>query len=373
MTEFAQRILAWYEKHARVLPWRLPVRREMRGHPDSYAVWVSEIMLQQTRVEAVIPYFARWMQRFPTLPALAAALEQDVLSAWEGLGYYSRARNLHKAARIIVDEHGGQLPTGITELRKLPGIGRYTAAAIASIAFGQDVATLDGNLKRVFARVFDVSLPADSAEGENILWQLAESHLPPGRASDYNQALMDLGATICLPRNPRCLICPAQETCLARASGIQEQRPVMKPKAEIPHKFKAAAVIVIEGKTLLNRRPARGLLGGLWEFPAAEVETDSAESFVAVIETAYRLKVTPLARFPKIHHAYTHFRLTQIPWLCQLVEPLSRQVSMNSANCSTTAIESPPQWIPLSELESYPMGKVDRKIAQQLTSSLPKM
>lgn len=352
MTEFARRILAWYEKHARILPWRLPAPQEMSGHPDSYAVWVSEIMLQQTRVEAVIPYFTRWMQRFPTLQALAAAPEQDVLAAWEGLGYYSRARNLHKAAQIILEEHGGQLPNSMTELRKLPGIGRYTAAAIASIAFGQDAATLDGNLKRVFARVFDVSLPADSAQGETILWQLAESHLPPGRAGDYNQALMDLGAAICLPRNPRCLICPVQEICLARAAGIQEQRPVRKPKSEIPHKRKAAAVIVLDGKTLLNHRSPEGLLGGLWEFPAVEVETDSPESFVAVIETSYRLKVIPLSRLPEIQHAYTHFRLTEIPWLCQLAEPITDSLTL--------------KWVLLPELDSYPMGKVDRRIARLL-------
>ena len=354
MDEFARRILAWYEKHARILPWRTPAGQRS-GHPDSYAVWVSEIMLQQTRVEAVIPYFARWMERFPTLAALAAAPEQDVLSAWEGLGYYSRARNLRKAAQVVVAEHGGQLPANLAELRKLPGIGRYTAAALASIAFGQDVATLDGNLKRVFARVFDVSLPADSAEGENALWKLAESHLPPGRAADYNQALMDLGATICLPRNPRCLLCPAQEICLARQQGIQEQRPVTRPKPLVPSKRKAAAVILLDGKTLLNHRPAGGLLGGLWEFPAAEVETDSAEALVTAIETSYRLKLVPLTRLPEIRHAYTHFRLRETPWLCQLAEPL--------ADSSTL------QWILLSELESYPMGKVDRRIARQLSAA----
>lgn len=350
-TDFARRILAWYEKHARVLPWRLPAGQEKRGHPDSYAVWVSEIMLQQTRVETVIPYFTRWMQRFPSLEALSAAPEQEVLSAWEGLGYYSRARSLRKAAQIVMNEHGGQLPRNLPELLELPGIGRYTAAAIASIAFGQDAATLDGNLKRVFARVFDISLPADSAQGENTLWKLAETHLPPGRASDYNQALMDLGATVCLPKNPRCPTCPAHEICAACALGIQEQRPVKKPKPPVPRKFKAAAIILLDGKTLLNRRPAGGLLGGLWEFPAAQVETDSPESLAAVIETAYALKVTPLARLPKIHHAYTHFRLTETPWLCQLAEPLA---------------ESPLRWIPLPELDSYPMGKIDRQIARQI-------
>lgn len=353
MTEFAWRILAWYQQHARNLPWRTPAGQKS-GHPDSYAVWVSEIMLQQTRVEAVIPYFARWMKRFPTLQALAAAPQQDVLAAWEGLGYYSRARNLHRAAQIVLAEHGGQLPHDIAKLRKLPGIGRYTAAAIASIAFGQDVATLDGNLKRVFARVFNISLPADSTEGENALWNLAETHLPPGRASDYNQALMDLGATICLPQNPRCLLCPVQEICLARQAGNQQQRPVTKPKTRVPRKRKAAAVIVLDGKALLNRRPAGGLLGGLWEFPAAEVEDDSAPSLMTAIETSYALKVTPLTRLPEIHHAYTHFHLRETPWLCQLTEPPPQSSAL--------------QWVPLSELESYPMGKIDRQIARQLPS-----
>lgn len=310
-------------------------------------------MLQQTRVDAVIPYFTRWMKRFPTIQALAAATEQEVLAHWEGLGYYSRARNLHRAAKQIVAAHHGQLPATVAELRNLPGIGRYTAAAIASIAFGQDVATLDGNLKRVFARVFDVSLPVDSAEGENTLWQLAEAHLPPGRAGDYNQALMDLGASICLPKRPRCLLCPVQQLCLARAQGVQEQRPVKKPKAEVPHKLKAAAVILFDGKTLLNRRPTTGLLGGLWEFPAAEVETDSPTAVSLAIQTAYALHVTPISRLAVIQHAYTHFRLTEISWLCRLAEPL---------------VESSLEWIALSDLASYPMGKVDRRIAWHLLS-----
>ncbi len=356
MSEFAARILAWYDQHARVLPWRLPARPETRGHPDSYAVWVSEIMLQQTRVETVIPYFERWMRQFPTVTALAAASEQVVLSAWEGLGYYSRARNLHKAAQIIASQHGGQLPGDPAQLRKLPGIGRYTAAAIASIAFGQDIATLDGNLKRVFSRVFNVVEPADSTAGEQILWGLSEKHLLPGRAGDYNQALMDLGATICLPRNPTCLLCPLTELCQARALGMQEQRPVLKPKAAVPHKLKLAAVIYVDGNLLLNQRPAQGLLGGLWEFPSAEVETDSAEALVAAIAAAYQLKVRPLTRLPEIRHAYTHFTLTESPWLCDL---------------TVLPVNSPLQWIPLAEIDRYPMGKVDRRIATSLPAIHP--
>jgi A/G-specific adenine glycosylase len=346
--DFSTRILDWYGKHARSLPWRIPA-----GGGDPYAVWVSEIMLQQTRVETVIPYYERWLALFPSVSALAEAPEQSVLSAWEGLGYYSRARNLHKAAKMVVSEFGGQIPRDVMQLRRLPGIGRYTAAAIASIAFNQDIATLDGNLRRVFARVFDVSAPADSPLGEGILWALAESQLPKGRAGDYSQALMDLGATICLPKNPLCLLCPLNELCQARALGIQEQRPVLKPKAAVPHKLKAAAVIVQDGLALLCQRPANGLLGSLWEFPSAEVDTDQAAALVTAIETGYRLRVNPLARLGEFQHAYTHFTLTESAWGCELIE-----------KTDDTSVK----WIPLDELGEYPMGKVDRAIARLLIS-----
>ena len=345
MSEFSAKILDWYDKHARSLPWRMP-----GGGGDPYAVWVSEIMLQQTRVDTVIPYYRRWLGLFPTVSALADAPEQSVLSAWEGLGYYSRARNLHKAAKMVVSEFGGEIPREVAQLRRLPGIGRYTAAAIASIAFNQDVATLDGNLRRVFARVFDVSLPADSPAGEEVLWALAQEHLPAGRAGDYSQALMDLGASICLPKHPLCLVCPLRELCVARALGIQEQRPILKPKASVPHKLKAAAVILRDGCALLSQRPAKGLLGSLWEFPAVEVDADQAEALAAAIETEYRLRVRPLARVGEFRHAYTHFTLTESVWDCELIEKGG---------------ETPPlRWVAIKELENYPMGKVDRAIAK---------
>jgi len=341
---FSTRILNWYDKNARTLPWRVP-----GGGGDPYAVWVSEIMLQQTRVETVIPYYERWLGLFPSVTALADAPEQSVLSAWEGLGYYSRARNLHKAAKMVVSEFGGEIPNEVAQLRRLPGIGRYTAAAIASIAFNQDVATLDGNLRRVFSRVFDVSQPADSPTGEEMLWALAQEYLPPGRAGDYSQALMDLGASICLPKNPLCLLCPLGEVCLARALGVQEQRPILKPKAAVPHKLKAAAVILRDGCALLNQRPAKGLLGSLWEFPAAEVDADSPEALAAAIETEYKLRVSPLARLGGFRHAYTHFTLTESAWGCDIIE-----------NAESESI----RWVPLAALMDYPMGKVDRAIAK---------
>ncbi|MEW5940412.1 MAG: A/G-specific adenine glycosylase, partial [Chloroflexota bacterium] len=252
-------LLRWYRRHGRALPWR--------GHPDPYAVWVSEIMLQQTRVETVVPYFEKWMARFPSVKALAEADEQDVLNHWEGLGYYSRARNLLLAAKRIMAVYEGNLPRTVKGLLSLPGVGRYTAGAIASIAFGLDESVLDGNLQRVYARLFNVEIPADSTDGEKLLWDLASKNLPKGKAGDFNQAMMDLGATICLPRNPRCLLCPLVGECRAQKLGVQEERPVWRPKAEIPCVVHASAVIVQRGRALLAKRPPKGLLGGMWEFP----------------------------------------------------------------------------------------------------------
>lgn len=347
MNPLAQALLNWYDQHARALPWR--------NHPDPYAVWVSEIMLQQTQVATVVPYFARFMERFPNLAALAAASEQDVLALWEGLGYYSRARNLHKAANLIVSEFGGQLPAALDDLRRLPGVGRYTAAAIASMAFGQDAATLDANLRRVFARLFDVTEPADSAAGEKRLWELAEAHLPPGRAGDYNQALMDLGATICLPRNPGCLRCPVHDLCRARTLGVQEERPILKPRLAVPRYHHAVAVIVRDAMTVLARRPTQGLLGGLWAFPSARIDAhaDPAQAFSSAIEAACALKVAPARPLGAVRHAYTHFRLTAHPFLCTL---------------ESHAPPEPWQWVPLNELHTYPMGKVDRQVARKLAA-----
>jgi len=339
----APRLLEWYRQHKRSLPWR--------GHSDPYAVWVSEIMLQQTRVETVIPYFEKWMRLFPTVKALAEASEQDVLNAWEGLGYYSRARNLHKAAKIVAEQYKGELQRDLKELRNLPGIGRYTVGAIASIAFGMDEPTLDGNLRRVFARLFDVSEPADSPAGEKILWGLAREHLPQGEAGDYNQALMDLGATICLPKNPRCLICPLMENCQSRANGTQEQRPVLKPRKETPQVVHAAGVIVRDDMVLLAKRPSKGLLGGMWEFPNGQVEGDSAEGLESALETGYRLKVQKGEALGIVKHAYTHFRVTVHAYRCKLVS-IPENESL--------------KWVKLKELEEYPMGKVDRQIARKL-------
>jgi len=352
MQRLASRLLNWYRLHKRSLPWR------DRRPVDPYAVWVSEIMLQQTRVEAVIPYFEKWMKIFPTVSALAEASEQEVLNAWEGLGYYSRARNLHKAAQLIVEKHGGELPRDLDELQKLPGIGRYTLGAIASIAFGMDLPALDGNIKRVYARVFDISEPVDTPKCEKILWELAEKQLPNQHAGDYNQALMDLGATICIPKNPRCLICPLMKVCQARQHGTQNLRPVKLPKKEVPHHIHAAGVIMREGEVLLARRPSKGLLGGMWEFPNGRVTGDPLEGLAQALKTGYNLRLRrnrrsiskrePLAI---IHHGYTHFTVSVHVYQCELA-------SMPEAENL--------KWVLVKDLDEYPMGRIDRQIAEKL-------
>jgi A/G-specific adenine glycosylase len=353
LTPISSSLLDWYSSNARVFPWR--------GRVDSYAVWVSEIMLQQTRVETVIPYFERWMVRFPTVQALAEAPLQDVLTLWEGLGYYSRARNLHKAAQMVLAEHDGQLPGDVNALRRLPGIGRYTAGAIASIAFGLDEPTLDGNIRRVYARLYDVTEPARSPAGESRLWLLAAENLPPGRAGDYNQALMDLGSMVCTPRRPNCERCPISRHCLAWTRGVQEQRPVELPKRAVPHITVTAAVIRRDGQILLAQRPHDGLLGGLWEFPGGKIQEgedlptclkrEISEELGAEIEVGQALGV--------YRHAYTHFRVTLHAFDCQLIGSEPRPIQAADL-----------RWVTVAELGNYPMGKIDRQISKKLSAIL---
>jgi len=318
---------------------------------DAYAVWVSEIMLQQTRVETVIPYFEKWIRLFPTVQVLAEADEQSVLNAWEGLGYYSRARNFHKAAKIVLEKYNGELPRELDELQKLPGVGRYTAGALASIVFGLDEPALDGNLKRVYARLFDLDKPINSVEGEKFLWALAKTHLPKGRAADFNQALMDLGATVCIPKKPRCSICPLTKECKALKNDTQEIRPVKKPNKNIPHRIHAAGVIIKRGRVLLAQRPSKGLLGGMWEFPNGRVTGNPVGKLVKALMAGYNLKVKKKDTLGVIQHTYTHFKVTTHVYRCDLIF-IPRTKNM--------------KWISLNDLENYPMGKIDRQIADMV-------
>ena len=353
-TQLTCRLLDWYSLHARSLPWR--------DHPDPYAVWVSEIMLQQTQVAAVIPYFKRWMARFPTLESLAESPQEHVLQIWEGLGYYSRARNLHRAAEVVVREHNGQIPAERQQLEKLPGIGRYTAAAIASMAFGRDEAALDGNIRRVLARLFDLRLPARSPEGERQLWALAEAHLPPGQAGDYNQALMDLGAMICTPRQPDCEVCPLSDLCQACTLGVQAERPVPVPRRARPHHTVAAAIIQRGDRVLIAQRPANGLLGGMWEFPGGKLEPgeDLVTALRREIQEELDASVTGECYFGEFRHAYTHFKVTLHAFRCQLASDSGEPRPVEADGLA---------WERPAALAEYPMGKIDRQIALQLAQS----
>jgi len=349
LSPFSRRLLDWYSKNARELPWR--------NHPDPYAVWVSEIMLQQTRVETVIPYYLRWMRELPTISTLAAASQQEILILWEGLGYYSRARNIHRAAVVLVKEHNGYLPTESTKLRQLPGIGRYTAAAIASFAFGKDEPMLDGNIRRVLSRIFYVTEPLGSSQGEKVLWRIASEQLPLGQAGEYNQAMMDLGSIICVPKSPKCINCPLRDLCKARKLGFQAELPVPKLRKEIPHYTVTAAVFENGGEVLIAQRPQDSLLGGMWEFPGGKQEPGEDLKSCLQREILEELGVViqvgdPLGVY---QHAYTHFRITLHAFRCSLngFQPTLKE-------------HTDLRWVAVSDLKDFPMGKVDRQISNQL-------
>ena len=349
-TSFIPDLLAWYDRAAADLPWRRT--------RDPYHVWLSEIMLQQTQVATVIPYFERFVAAYPDVPTLAAAPLDDVLKRWEGLGYYSRARNLHKAAQAIVRDHVARFPETAEELQRLPGVGRYTAGAIASIAFGERVAVLDGNVIRVLSRLYDIADDVTETATKNRLWTLAESLVPADRPGDANQALMELGRTICKPRQPLCNACPLTAHCLAFQRGTQAQRPVKAPKPQTPHYDVTAGVIWNdEGQVLIAQRPTEGLLGGLWEFPGGKVEPGETlpECLSRELREELAIRVEVGELFVIVRHAFTHFRITLHGFRCRYVEGPPQAIG-----CADW------RWVRLDELERFAFGHADRQIIQEL-------
>lgn len=307
MNDFARRLLAWYDRHGRHdLPWQ--------KEPEPYRVWVSEVMLQQTQVTTVIPYYQRFMQRFPDVGTLADAPLDDVLAHWSGLGYYSRARNLHKAAQVVCNEHGGAFPQEIEALVALPGIGRSTAGAILAIACGQRQPILDGNVKRVLSRHGAVAGWPGRREVEQRLWRLAEQYTPSGRCADYTQAIMDLGATLCTRSKPRCGDCPVGADCIAAATGRVAEFPGKKPRKALPQK--RTCMLLLHngaGELLLERRPPAGIWGGLWSLPECPHEED--------IDKRCRqlgLVLVEAEAWPGLSHTFSHFQLEIAPWLCRV-------------------------------------------------------
>jgi A/G-specific adenine glycosylase len=343
----AELLLHWYALNGRKLPWR--------DHPDPYAIWVSEIMLQQTRVDTVIAYYQKWMQKFPNLGDLAKATENELLSTWEGLGYYSRVRNLHRAAQIVVENYKGRIPENVDELVKLPGIGRYTAGAIASIAFKADVPTLDSNIRRVFSRLYNIEESVETTRTEKLLWSLLNQDLPTGKAGDYNQALMDLGATICTPKKPACNNCPLSNICQAKEKGVQEERPLLNSKPNQPTLYFIAALLRNENKFLLNKRPSKGLLGGLWEFPnqqVSEYEEEQELKLKQLLKKRFGIIAEVGSQVGVYKHTYTHFHQIMKVYNCNYI--------------SENDILSGINWVTADKLSNYPMGKIFRMISNSL-------
>ena len=341
--EHASRLLAWYDRHRRTLPWRaLPGAKT-----EPYLVWLSEIMLQQTTVATVGDYFRKFMARWPTVQALAAAPIDDVLSAWAGLGYYARARNLHACARTVAELHDGRFPDTEDALRALPGIGPYTAAAIRAIAFDQPASAVDGNVERVIARLFAIRTPLPDAKPE--IQARAASLVPQQRAGDYAQAMMDLGATVCTPRSPRCVICPLMKTCRARKEGISEELPARAPKAEKPTRRGLAFVLANrDGAILLRKRPAKGLLGGMDEVPSSPWREGKLVIADALNEAPVPARWKVLEG--GVRHTFTHFHL-------------ELAVARATATTSRLAKLAPGSaWVEIDKLDERALPTVMRKV-----------
>jgi A/G-specific adenine glycosylase len=341
--DWVRRLIGWYDGNKRALPWR--------ESKDPYAVWISEIMLQQTRVDTVLEYYRRFMERFPTVALLAQASLDEVLGIWAGLGYYSRARNLHRAAGEILERYRGRFPDDYEEVLSLPGIGKYTAGAILSIAFDRACPAVEGNVLRVMSRLFllekDIALQETKGEVETIVGAL----FPAGRASDFTQGLMELGALICLPASPQCGRCPVSLECKAFQVNRQLELPVKTKKPERKAVKRYVAIVERDGTVLMNKRPEQGLLGGMWEFPG--VEGKSKRCLNADFTKEYGVEIVPLERWLEARHVFTHLTWNLIVYRCK--------------NLSSLVPEKESlQWVSLPELVSLPLPSAFKKIKAKL-------
>ncbi len=349
--EVAARLLAWYGRCGRDLPWRRT--------REPYRIWLSEIMLQQTGVSTVIPYYERFLQRFADVQALAAASVDEVIELWAGLGYYSRARNLHAAACQVVAELGGRFPADLQDLMALPGIGRSTAGAILSIAFDKKAPILDGNVRRVLIRLYAVDEPPRAAAVEKLLWQRAEALTPAERPHDYAQAIMDLGATVCTPRNPDCSTCPLAALCQANRLGLAEELPRRQPRKPVPLVRQVALLLERDGEFLVSKRPLQGMLAGLWEFPCRQL-TEGQAAETAIDELLVELGLPGrLRELGRVRHAYSHFRL----------EVAVFQVVVDDGLVGGQIAEGEPSvWLPPAELAGLALHGAHKKVRALLAS-----
>jgi len=350
ISSLRQQIFGWFAANARRLPWREQYR--------PYQVWVSEIMLQQTQMERGVLYFERWIKRFPGVEAVAAAAEEEILKHWEGLGYYSRARNIHSAAKLLVRDFGGTLPDSLPALLSLPGIGKYTARAILSIAFQQDYPVVDGNVERLFARLFAIDEPVKSPAAQTRIWGLAEALLPPGQAREWNQALMEFGALVCGRGLPRCDRCPLTLACESFQTGTQAARPVSGRVRQTVQVSFVAAVIVAEKLIYVQQRLPGARWASLWEFPGGHLESGESPSEAVIREvqeeTEFAIDIqTPL---PVVTHAYTKYRATLHPFLCRLHRPVP----------PTLHAAQDYRWLPLHDLDALAFSAGHRQVINHL-------
>ncbi|MEM7029170.1 MAG: A/G-specific adenine glycosylase [Chloroflexota bacterium] len=347
-------ILAWYDANQREMPWR--------GETDPYKIWLSEVMLQQTQVTTVIPYYKRFLARFPSVNSLAEASLNEVLKYWEGLGYYARCRNLHKAAIEVVEKHNGLLPTTYDGLRSLPGFGEYTAGSVASIAFAQPVPAIDGNVKRVISRLFAIEDDITKKVGRNKIHEQATAFAeiapyPP----DWTQALMELGAMTCTPTRPKCLLCPAGHgLCRAQKQGLADSLPVKPRRKPIPHYNVAAGIIYQDEnrtKFLIAQRPLDGMLGGLWEFPGGKQEpNETLQACLArEIKEELDLEIAVEEQIATVDHAFTHFKITLYAFSAVLVSGDPQKLGVADW-----------AWVGLDQLDTYAFGRTDRKVIDVL-------
>jgi A/G-specific adenine glycosylase len=359
--QFQSKLRTWYLKYRRDLPWRVAAGAARAAEfPDPYHVLVSELMLQQTQVSTVIPYFNRFITRFPTVNNLALADEQEVLRLWQGLGYYSRARHLHRAAQAVVDQHDGAIPSDLEQLLSLPGLGRYTAGAVATLAFGRRAPILDGNIVRVLCRLDHVDADPTGSATRQQLWQRAEELLPARNVADFNSALMELGATVCTPRNPQCVLCPVQRHCQAFTTGSQDTIPVKRKSRPTPLVHRWTFCIHRNDHWLIERRPATGRWAGLWQFitiaPADSITIPQQRHAAA----ASGVTTGKLRKLGRIRHALTHRRYTFDAFVCDAP----------AARSSPAVTDGQRVWTKLESLSDYPMSKPQLQIAAMLESCI---
>lgn len=344
-------ILNWFDRAARDLPWRKAY--------DPYHIWISEVMLQQTQMDRVVEYFNRWIRRFPDITSITRAKEEEILKLWEGLGYYSRAKNIMKSARILTDDFNGQIPEDHEKLLQLPGIGKYTAGAIMSIAFNENYPLVDANVERVFARIYNLDRPVKEKETQAFIWQKARELVPSGRARKFNQAIMELGALVCIARNPRCMICPVRPECKAHRLGLTAKRPVLTQPPKTVFIEMATGILEHRGKLLIQKRKPQGVWANLWEFPGGRLESGETPEMALVREfkEETNLSIGNLKKITTVFHSYTIYRVTLHCFFCSLTGGRSVPVLH-------TAQEY--RWVHPYELAAFPFPAGHRKLLDHL-------